>query len=237
MANNMPNNMPNGGSSADNSELKDFFIKHGVVIGVILLVVIAVVVFVAQRIGAQNQVDAAQAELLGPALSYEYTGNKQQALAEYERLISSGEISGTALAKAALLAANIRFQNGEFDEASILYQKALDNAGKIPLVRGGAMHGQAAVSIEKHDYASAAALLEKFISEFGKRTGDLEDRYEKVEPVDKVPTVADAMWKLTLVYQQMGFVDKAKASAEKLLKIYGDNAVYSDRAKKFLATI
>lgn len=237
MANNMPNNMPNGGSSADNSELKEFFIRHGLIIGVVLLVVIAVVVFVAQRAGSQNKADAAQAELLGPALSYEYTGNKEQALAEYERLISGNELNGVTLAKAALLAGNIRFQNGEFDAAAVLYQKALDNAGKIPLIRGGALHGQAAVAIEKRDYASAAALLEKFVSEFGKRTGDLEDRYEKVEPVDKVPTVADALWKLSLVYQQMGFADKAKASAEKILKIYGDSPVYVDRAKKLLATL
>jgi TolA-binding protein len=55
--------------------------------------------------------------------------------------------------------------------------------------------------------------------------------------VDAVPTVPDALWKLTLVYQQLGSNDKAKAAAQKILKVYGDNPVYSDRAKKFLATI
>ena len=135
------------------------------------------------------------------------------------------------------MAGNIRFQNGEFDAAAILYQKALDNAGSLPLIRGGAMHGQAAVAIEKKDYAAAAGLLEKFVSEFGKRTGDLEDRYEKLEPADQVPTVADALWKLSLVYNEMGFSDKAKVSAEKLLKIYGDDPLYSERAKKLLATL
>ena len=113
----------------------------------------------------------------------------------------------------------------------------MDNAGSLPLIRGGALHGQAAVAIEQKDYAAAVTLLEKFIAEFGKRTGDLEDRYEKVEPADPVPTVADALWKLSLVYNQMGYPDKAKASAEKLLKNYGDSPLYSDRAKKLIATL
>lgn len=237
MATNMPNNMPNGGSASENSEMKEFFIQHGKVVGVILLVVIIVVVAMVRFNGSRIRADAAQAELLGPALVFEYAGKKDSALAEYEHLISSNALSGETLAKAALLAGNIRFQNGEFDAAAILYQKALDNAGKLPLIRGGAMHGQAAVAMEKRDYAAAVNLLEKFISEFGKRTGDLEDRYEKVEPMDPVPTVADALWKLSLVYNQMGYPDKAKATAEKLLQKYGDSPVYVERARKLIATL
>ena len=132
---------------------------------------------------------------------------------------------------------NLFFRQGEVDKSIVNFQKALDNAGNLPLIRGGALHGQAAVAIEQKDYAAAVNLLEKFISEFGKRTGDLEDRYEKVEPADQVPTVADALWKLSLVYNQMGYPDKAKATAEKLLKKYGDNQVYGDRAKKLIATL
>jgi TolA-binding protein len=49
--------------------------------------------------------------------------------------------------------------------------------------------------------------------------------------------VADAMWKLTLVYQQLGATDKAKATAEKLLHVYGDNRGLADKARKFLAAI
>ena len=30
MANNMPNNMPNAGTSASGSDMKEFFIQHGV---------------------------------------------------------------------------------------------------------------------------------------------------------------------------------------------------------------
>lgn len=237
MANNMPNNMPNAGTSAANSDMKEFFLQHGIKVGAILFIVILVVIAIVHFHGSKNKADAAQAELLGPALAYEYTGKKDSALALYEGLIASNQLKDETLAKAALLAGNIRFQNGEFDEAAVLYQKALDNAGSVPLIRGGAMHGQAAVAIEKKDYSSAAALLEKFVAEFGKRTGDLEDRYEKLEPADQVPTIADALWKLALVYNQMGFQDKAKAAAEKLIKVYGDDQLYSDRAKKFLATL
>jgi tetratricopeptide (TPR) repeat protein len=237
MATNMPNNMPNGGVSSGNSEMKEFFIQHGMVVGAILLVVVIVVIAIVHFHGSRTQANAAQAELLGPALAYEYTGKKDSALAEYDRLLNENALSGETLAKAALLAGNIRFQNGEFDAAAILYQKALDNAGSLPLVRGGAMHGQASVAIEKKDYAAAVNLLEKFVSEFGKRTGDLEDRYEKVEPADPVPTVADALWKLSLVYVQMGYPDKAKATAEKLLKVYGDSPVYVERAQKLIATL
>ena len=233
----MPNTMPNAGNSSSGSDMKEFFIQHGVKVGAILLVVIIVVVAIVHFQGSKHKANAAQAELLGPALAYEYTGKKDSALAAYEELIVSKQLKGETLAKASLLAGNIYFQNGEFDKAAILFQKALDNAGNLPLIRGGALHGQAAVAIEQKDYAAAVNLLEKFISEFGKRTGDLEDRYEKVEPADQVPTVADALWKLSLVYNQMGYPDKAKATAEKLLKKYGDNQVYGDRAKKLIATL
>ena len=91
------------------------------------------------------------------------------------------------------------------------------------------------MKIEKGDYSAAAGLLEKYVSEFAKRTGDKEDRFQKDEPVDEVPMVADAMWKLTLVYEQLGAADKAKKTAERILEVYGDNQAYADKAKKFLA--
>ncbi len=111
MASKMPNNMPNGGASAGNSEMKEFFIQHGMVMGIILLVVVIAVIVVVRFHGSRTQANAAQAELLGPALAYEYTGKKDSALAEYDRLLAGNELSGETLAKAALLAGNIRFQN------------------------------------------------------------------------------------------------------------------------------
>ncbi|MBQ1824180.1 MAG: tetratricopeptide repeat protein, partial [Fibrobacter sp.] len=130
-----------------------------------------------------------------------------------------------------------KFEAGDFDGAAVLFQKSLDNAGSVALVRSAAMHGLASVKIEKADYSAAAGLLEKYISEFGKRTGDKEDRYQKEEPQDEVPMVADAMWKLTLVYQQLGANDKAKNTAERIIEVYGDNQQYADKAKKFVAAL
>ncbi|SHK89613.1 tol-pal system YbgF family protein [Fibrobacter sp. UWEL] len=222
-------------SNTKNSEMKEFFANHGSKIIAAVLVVMAVVVGVNKYFEFQKSESAEQANLLGKGMSYVYAAQNDSALTEFQAQMNSGKLKGLALAKAALLSGNTMFEKGEFDAAADMFQKSLDNAGSSALIRSAAMHGLASVKIEKADYAAAASLLEKFVGEFGKRTGDLKDRYQKDEPADEVPTVADAMWKLTLVYQQLGQADKAKATAEKLLKVYGDSQNYADKAKKFLA--
>lgn len=222
-------------SNSKNNEMQQFFAAHAPKIFLILALVIAAVVGVNKYFEFQKTEAKDQANLLGKGMSYIYATQNDSAMVEFESQINSGKLKGVALAKAALYAGNVKFEKGDFDGAEALFQKSVDNAGSTALVRSGALHGLASVKIEKADYAGAASLLEKFVAEFGKRTGNLQDRYQKDEPADEVPTVADAMWKLTLVYQQLGQADKAKATAEKILKIYGDNANYSDKAKKFLA--
>ncbi|MCQ2105754.1 MAG: tetratricopeptide repeat protein [Fibrobacter sp.] len=222
-------------NNTNNSEIKAFFVAHGSKIAAALVVVIAIVVGVVQYKDYKVAAAAEQAELLGPGMALVYAGDKENAVAEFESKINSGKLSGVALAKAALYAANIKYENSDYDAAAVLFQKSLDNAGSVALVRAAALHGLASVKIEKADYSAAAGLLEKFVAEFGKRTGDKEDRYQKDEPVDEVANVADAMWKLTLVYQQLGANDKAKKTAERILVVYGDNQNYADKAKKFLA--
>lgn len=217
------------------SEFKEFFVSHGKKALVGLVVILVIVAGIVQYTESRKAAAAEQANLLGAGMTYLYAGAKDSALVEFEAQINAGKLSGLALAKASLFAGNIKFESQDLDGASALFQKALDNAGSSALIRSAAMHGQAAVSMEKKDFTGAASLLEKYIGEFGKRTGDLEDRYQKDEPVDEAPMVADAMWKLTLVYQELGNADKAKATAERLLKIYGDNQNYADKAKKFLA--
>lgn len=224
-------------STNNNSELKDFFVQHGTKVLIGLVVVLAVVAGVVQVKDARKAAAAEQAELLGTGMTYVYAGVKDSALVEFETQIKSGKLEGVALAKASLLAANIKFENSDFDGAAVLFQKSLDNASDVVLVRSAAMHGLASVKIEKGDYSAAAGLLEKYIAEFGKRTGDKEDRFQKEEPVDEAPMVADAMWKLTLVYQQLGAADKAKNMAERIMQVYGDNQQYADKAKKFIASL
>jgi TolA-binding protein len=91
--------------------------------------------------------------------------------------------------------------------------------------------------MEKGDLSAAAKLLEDFVSEFGKRTGDKEDRFQKEEPLDETPLVPDAMWKLVLLHNELGSKNKAKNVAERIIEVYGDNTQYADKAKKFLASI
>ncbi|MCQ2092737.1 MAG: tetratricopeptide repeat protein [Fibrobacter sp.] len=219
----------------NNSEIKAFFIAHGSKVAAALVIIIAIVVGVVQYKDYQKAAAAEQAEFLGKGMTYLYAGEKENALAEFESQINSGKLNGLGLAKAALYAGNIKYEAGDVDAAAALFQKSLDNAGSVALVRSAAMHGLAAVKMEKGDYSAAAGLLEKFVGEFAKRTGDKEDRYQKDEPVDEVPSVADAMWKLTLVYKQLGADDKAKKTAERILVVYGDNMQVADKAKKFLA--
>ena len=224
-------------NNANNSEIKEFFVHHGTKVLVALVILLVVVSGVVQFKDSRKSAEAAQAEFLGLGLTHLYAGAKDEALAEFESQIAAGKIEGLALAKASLLAGNIKFEKGDFDGAAQLFQIAMDKAASSDLVRSAALHGLASVKMEKADYSAAAGLLEKYVSEYGKRTGNKEDRFKKSEPVDKVPMVADAMWKLALVYQQLGNADKAKATAEKLLKVYGDSQLYSDKAKKFLESL
>lgn len=222
---------------AENNTHKDFFVAYGSKI-IIALLAVLVLVAVVVKINQSNKNDQKQqAELLGQSFNFIYEGNDDKALAELERLIQNKEVTGLSYAKAALLAGNIKYKKGDFDGAAVLFQKSLDNAADVDLITAAAMHGRASVAIEKQDYASAVGLLEKFIAKYGERTGNLSDRYRKAEPVDAVPSVPDALWKLALVYQQMGANDKAKATAEKLLKVYGDSQMYVDRAKKLIASL
>ncbi len=224
-------------SNTNNSEIKEFFVHHGTKVIVALVVLLAVVSGIVQYKDSRKAAAAEQSELLGVGMTYLYANEKDSALVEFENQINSGKVKGLALAKACLFAANIKYEASDFDGAAFLFQKSLDNAGSVALVRSAAMHGLAAVKMEKQDFSAAAALLEKYVAEFGKRTGDKEDRYQRDEPVDEVPMVADAMWKLTLVYKQLGNDSKAKATAERLLVVYGDNRAMADKARKFLASI
>ena len=224
-------------SNQNNTEIKDFFVRHGskIVLGLILvLVVVAGVIHINDT---RKAAAIEQAEILGKGYAFLYTNDKDKALAEFEGMINAGEVNGLSLAKAALFAGNIKYEKADFDGAIDLFQKSIDNAGSVVLVRSSALHGLASAKIEKGDFSAAAKLLEDFVKEFGKRTGDKEARFQQKEPIDQTPLVPDAMWKLVLVYQQQGSADKAKSTAERLLEVYGDNPMYAEKANKFLASL
>ena len=222
-------------SNQNNSEIKDFFVQHGTKVIVALIVVLAIVAGIIQIRDSRRAAAAEQAELLGKGYAFLYVNDKENALAEFESQINAGKLNGLALAKAALLAGNIKYEKADYDGAIALFQKSIDNAGSVALVRSAAIHGLASSKIEKGDFSAAAKLLEDFVKEFGKRTGDKEDRFQKEEPIDETPLVPDAMWKLVLLHNELGSAGKAKDVASRIVEVYGDNQQYADKAKKFLA--
>jgi hypothetical protein len=79
-------------------------------------------------------------------------------------------------------------------------------------------------------------LLRWTYGQFDERTGNLAKRYAKTEPVDPVATVPDALWKLALCHLEQGDTAQAKATAERLLKLYGTSRE-AQSAQKLLATL
>ena len=143
-------------ANANNSEIKEFFVHHGTKVVVALVVILVVVAGVVQLRDSRKAAAAEQAELLGTSMTFLYAGEKDSALTELESKINGRSLEGLALAKASLYAGNLKYEKGDLDGAAALFQKSLDNAGSVVLVRSAAMHGLAAVKMEKEDYAAAA---------------------------------------------------------------------------------
>ena len=240
----MQENMPNSKSkAAPNSAeswfeyLKDDFLpKHGTKV-IIVAVLVAVAVFaVVQQKNVSLQREAEQVEELGKALDYMYVGKGDSALIALDASLQNGSFKGLTLAKASLLAGNLHLQNKNLDGAEALYKSAVSSAGGVEIISSAAEHGIAVVAMERQNYPEAISLLNAFVSKYGKRTGDLAKRHAKTEPVDAVPTVPDAMWKLALCYLETGDKERAKQIAQRLLKIYGDSSKAAN-AQKLLATL
>jgi outer membrane protein assembly factor BamD (BamD/ComL family) len=214
----------------------DFFPKHGTKVIIILLLIVVGIFIVSNKMKDSAEKEAAMAEELGKGLDYIYAGKTDSALMVFEAAIQNGSFKDLPLAKAALLAGNIHLQNSNLETAETLYGQAISNSGKVELISAAAEHGLAVVAMEKTNYPEAISLLNAFINKYGKRTGDLTKRYMKTEPVDKVPNVPDALWKLTLCYLETGDKENSIKTAEKLLKIYGDSQKAAD-ALKLLAAL
>lgn len=137
---------------------------------------------------------------------------------------------GLAADKANLYLGKLYFSQQRYDEAVAAYGKVGRNS-KAPLIHSGALHGQAAALMQKGDYAGAAARLEELIDTYGKRTGDPEESLEDEQVADLAPSVPNALFKLALCYREAGQADKAKAAAEKLVRIYPDTREGRDGAQ------
>jgi TolA-binding protein len=215
---------------------QEFLPKHGIKIGIAFVAVIAVAFGVMQYQAKAKAQSLLLNEDLGKAFNFLYEGKSDSATLAFEAVLAKSGLTSLQQAKAALLLGNLQLQNGQIDQAGVSFARAQANSGSAVLIKSGAEHGLATVAMEKKDFAKAAVLLESFIKTYGKRTGNLEERFAKTEPGDEITTVPDALWKLTLVYTELQKNDQAKLTAENLVKIYGSSR-QATMAKKFLGTL
>ncbi len=125
--------------------------------------------------------------------------------------------------KANLMLGQILYSKAKYDQAIKVFSLVDLSDTKHSLVASGALHGVAASYIQIKDYGKAVESLEKFVSLFGRRTGDPSEKVEGKEVTDLSPAVPNALWKLTLSYRELKNDPKAKSSAEKLVKIYPES--------------
>lgn len=235
--NNSKNVKPSVGNSAENwlqSLDKEFFQRHSTkFLAVAVLIVVAIFGF-----SQHNQHKKLQAtqfnEVMGRAYNFVYENKADSATVVLNEIIA--QASGLNLAKASLLLGNIKFQAEDFAAAQTLYQQSIKAAGKSDLIVTAAEHGLATVAMEQKDYATAAKLLENFVRKYSRRSGNLQERYNETEKADLSVMVPDALWKLTLCYNELQNSAQAKAKAEQLVKVYGDSR-QATNARKFLATL
>jgi outer membrane protein assembly factor BamD (BamD/ComL family) len=136
--------------------------------------------------------------------------------------------------KANLMLGQIAYSKGKYDDAIKAFSKVdLGNTNQ-PLVSSGALHGLASSYIQNKNYPLAAESLEKFITQFGKKTGRPEEKVAGNEKVDLSPSVPNALWKLALVYRELKNPEKSKATAKKLVATYPDSRESFD-ANRLLA--
>lgn len=185
--------------------------------------------------GSRDASEARENKELGPAYVYYSQDKLDSALAFLSGFVQRSH-SRSVQDKANLMLGKIHYAQGRYDEAIKAYSAVDHGAKDRPLVASGALHGLASSHIQKKDYAKAAGLLEQFVSDFGRRKGNPEERIAGKEIVDLSPVVPNALWKLALCYKEMKDTAKAKAAAEKLVKIYPESREAYD-ANKLLAQL
>jgi len=215
--------------------LDDFLPRFGkqaaIALGGVLVVVAGIVWFK----GSREASEARENKELGPAYVYYSQDKLDSALAFLSAFVQKSHSRGVQ-DKANLMLGKIHYAQGRYDEAIKAYGDVDHGAKDRPLIASGALHGLASSHIQKKDFAKAAELLEKFAADFGRRKGDPEERITGKEVVDLSPAVPNALWKLALCYKEMKDTAKAKATAQKLVKIYPESREAYD-ANRLLAQL
>jgi tetratricopeptide (TPR) repeat protein len=144
--------------------------------------------------------------------------------------------SGLARDKANLFLGKLLYRQERYDEALQAYELVEADGKPVALIGAGALHGRAAVYMQKSDYARAAGLLDELVNAYGARTGDPRENLAGEEVVDFSPNVPNALWKLALCRRALGETDKARAAAERLVRAYPGSREAQD-AEKLIATL
>lgn len=134
----------------------DALSHHGktIVAGIIALVVVVAAIMIFKGNAASSQANAA--ELLAEVRVAVQNGAQADATAKLEELISS--YGGTSSGKQArLILADLRFNEGNSQEAANLYREALDGAGGDNIMAQSARRGLAASLANLSQFSAAAA--------------------------------------------------------------------------------
>jgi|GEM_PF-440041 len=180
--------------------------------------------------GIQNKSELTANRQLGMAYVYMSQQKMDSAAVVLQAMLQEGP-GGLAQAKAYLLLGKVRYSQARFEDAIKAYDNVKVSASKYPLIASGALHGLAASYMETKDYGQAVESLELFVKDFGKKSGDPEENLAGEEVVDPTPAVPNALWKLTLCYRELKDTAKAKATAEKLVRIYPDSREGADAVR------
>ena len=222
-------------SSAWSRFSEEFYLRYAREIWIaVAIVVIAVVGYFAWSQYSQKA-EAAANKKLGEAYVLLRDENLPAAESALVGFLATNP-SGIAADKANLYLGKVYYSQQRYDDAIAAYAKVGKGKKSTALIYSGALHGRAAASMQKKDYATAVTALEELVNDYGDRTGDPEENVEGEEVVDRSPTVPNALFKLALCYRELGQTDKAKATAEKLAKIYPETREGKD-AEKLLAIL
>ena len=215
--------------------LDDFWPRFGKQTSYVLL---ALAILIAGGVWWNNdrvESQATENKELGKAYIY-FGEDKYDSAETFLNAFLKGGHSRLVQDKARLLLGQSQFAKGKYDDAIKSFSQVdLSNTSQ-PLIASGALHGLASCYIQNKNYALAAETLEKLVSQFGKRTGDPEEKVAGHEKVDLAPSVPNALWKLALCYRELKNPAKEKAAAEKLVKVYPDSRESFD-AQRLLAQI
>jgi len=215
--------------------LDDFWPRFGKQTSYALLAIAVIIAGSVWWNNDRHQSQAKENKELGKAYVY-FSEDKYDTAQTFLDAFVKGSHSRLVQDKANLMLGQILFSKSKYDDAIKAFSQVdLSNTSQ-PLISSGALHGLASCYIQNKNYALAAETLEKLVSQFGKRTGDPEEKVAGHEKVDLAPSVPNALWKLALCYRELKNTEKEKAAAQKLVKVYPESRE-SFNAARLLAQI